>query len=316
MTMNMTRRFGVEIEFVGLNPQRAAEIVNAAGVACSFEGYTHRVMSSWKVVTDASVRGGAEIVSPPLEGEDGLNQLRTVLDALNNAGAGVRRSCGVHVHIEAAGMDASWIANVLNRYARFEGDIDAFMPPSRRGSANQYCKSLSRTRWNGNDVRSMANSMGCRYYKVNLQSYLKYGTLEFRQHAGSLNFAKISNWIGLLQQFVEASRPEAAAASVPSRSASRPRRRVLAAVNAYPGTTQNQLADILGSSPMAVNTHLRALLADGTLRRVRAGRSYQYHVANVQPRRTDAPREGDTLWTGVADSIREFFNVRRAVLAS
>lgn len=34
-----------------------------------------------------------------------------------------------------------------------------------------------------------------RYKKVNFNTYPVYGTIEFRQHSGSIDFAKISNWV-------------------------------------------------------------------------------------------------------------------------
>ena len=57
-------------------------------------------------------------------------------------GATANRSCGYHVHLDAADLTASDIRAIVTRYADHESEIDAFMPPSRRGNANTYCGSV------------------------------------------------------------------------------------------------------------------------------------------------------------------------------
>ena len=64
------------------------------------------------------------------------------------------------------------------------------MPEGRRGNTNTYCKNLTSVSNIVNKVEAsstvteMARVFGGRYYKLNLQSYLKYSTVEFRQHSG------------------------------------------------------------------------------------------------------------------------------------
>ena len=41
-----------------------------------------------------------------------------------------------------------------------------------------------------------------RYRKMNLQSFSKYGTVEIRQHQGTLNWLKIVNWMIFTQALV------------------------------------------------------------------------------------------------------------------
>ena len=52
-------------------------------------------------------------------------------------------------------------------------------------------------------ISQMANEMSGRYYKMNLQSYSRHQTIEFRQHSGTVEFTKISNWILFLHNLVE-----------------------------------------------------------------------------------------------------------------
>ena len=41
-----------------------------------------------------------------------------------------------------------------------------------------------------------------RYTKLNLQSYSRYGTCEFRGHQGTLDYTKIVAWVALTQNLV------------------------------------------------------------------------------------------------------------------
>jgi hypothetical protein len=100
------RTFGVEAEFYNITPQTAIDALRAVGIVAVNAGYTHRIMSEWKIVTDSSVTStgtgtgyGLELVSPILRGRDGLEQVAKALDALRNAGAKVNKSCGIHVHV-------------------------------------------------------------------------------------------------------------------------------------------------------------------------------------------------------------------------
>ena len=65
-------------------------------------------------------------------------------------------------------------------------------------------------------LRTLAYQMKDRYMTVNLEAVSKFGTLEFRQGAGTLHWVKITNWINLTQQFVtEGAKKSARIASAP-----------------------------------------------------------------------------------------------------
>jgi hypothetical protein len=220
------RKFGCEIEFVGISAEAAMRAIIAAGVPCrDFVRYDHRDSpTQWKVVTDSSVDGpggSGEVVSPILSGDAGLEQARQVCRALSAAGATVNRSCGLHVHVDARDLAARELTNVVFRYARFESDIDAFMPASRRGGNNSYCRSIvdwgrgaaRRALLACRQPRQMADAgysagTGDRFRKVNLCAFQAHGTVEFRHHSGSVNAEKISNWIKFCVNFVEVSRSQ------------------------------------------------------------------------------------------------------------
>lgn len=216
--MNVNRKFGIEIEAFNVERRVVAQALNAAGIACEVQGYNHHISDVWKVITDSSIVGcsnGFELVSPVLSGNAGIEQVKKVCEALKTIGVKVNKSCGLHVHIDARQLSVRDIKAVIGRYALNEDIIDAFMPISRRGNNNRYCASIL------NDYQSQSQAFqtleDCitirdiaedfahedRYFKLNIQSYLRHGSIEFRQHSGTIVADKIVNWIGFCQQFVD-----------------------------------------------------------------------------------------------------------------
>lgn len=209
-SFNQDRKFGVEIEFHSV-PQRAvAEALVEKGLLAVVEGYNHETRGYWKVITDSSC--GYELVSPPLKGREGLRQLELALEALNELGAKVDKKCGLHVHHDINEYNAKQIANIYASYIKYESVIDTFMPKSRRANENHFCQTLSLYTSKEamldrlKDVKELSDLTriySSRYVKLNCHSYIKYGTIEFRQHAGTISYEKVYNWILLTQQIVE-----------------------------------------------------------------------------------------------------------------
>lgn len=213
--------FGVELEFImprGMTHTECARRVSAAGVACEHQMYGHTVpRGAWKVVTDGSLSNftsGAELVSPPIRGEDGFRQLRTVCDTLTAMGAKVNTRCGLHVHVGVGTEGVSFFKNLVTLYASAQDAIDTFMPASRRSSENQYCSPVRVSRAslaaavNVNQVTSAIGQIpsaqrdGTRYCKLNLKSFFAYGTVEFRHHGGTVDANKAANWVRLCLRMV------------------------------------------------------------------------------------------------------------------
>lgn len=227
------RGFGIEIECLIPDTQAFIDAADRRGVCVRDEGYNHTTRSWWKLVTDGSVNSrtsggrryaGREVVSPPLRGEDGFRQVRAVCEALVEVGARVSRECGLHVHLEAQDLTAADAIRLIAGYTEAQASIDSLMPSSRRRGANQYCNA------HPNDVRHMlegtgryatyysppmsrnlqdiASRLSNRYVNVNVQSFPRYGTIEFRQHSGSIEYTKISAWIRLVHAAIRAAREE------------------------------------------------------------------------------------------------------------
>lgn len=203
--------FGVEIECImprGQDRWQVAQAITAAGVTCTEEHLSHGIPTTWKVVYDGSLSNrGCEVVSPPLTGEEGLNQLRKVCKALTAIRCKISRRCGFHVHVGAAAQGLGFFKNLVRLYSSAEKSIDRFLSPSRTN--NVYCHSI---RVNGDSLEAattladVARAVGQdhltprgagRYCKINLQSFWSYGTVEFRQHEGTVEAPKAEYWVRL-----------------------------------------------------------------------------------------------------------------------
>ena len=202
------RNFGIEIEAYNCTRERLASELTAAGINVQIEGYNHTDHTDhWKLVTDSSLCGNNtfELVSPILHGEQGLEELEKVCWVLDLCNAKVNDTCGLHVHMDAAEFDLATWKNLILAYKRLEGVIDNFMPRSRRN--NSYCKSLATI--SERDIRGAHDISDLRvafqhnrYHKVNLEAYVRYRTVEFRQHGGSTNFTKMSAWVHFLAKMI------------------------------------------------------------------------------------------------------------------
>lgn len=214
------RKFGVEIEFNGTPRQNAVNAIEELDnrIEVTIESWNHHVRPHWKFITDGSVdgigtgEGGLEAVSPILQGERGFAELGTVLKGIRQAGGQVNRSCGLHVHHDARDMTGIQLAWLLEFYTTNQGVIDGLLAPSRRSSnRNRWCQP-----WEGMDRQEMLAAarmpteeakrrMGRmnRYRTINVTAYAKYGSIEFRQHQGSLNARKITAWVKFGQAMME-----------------------------------------------------------------------------------------------------------------
>ena len=136
--------FGVEIEcLVAASLMRESAMRNA--MPFQYEGYNHTDNNHYyKFVSDSSIRGEnpIECVSPVLTGKAGMKSLENCCKALNEAGAQVNRSTGLHVHIGAQNLSDEAYVNVFKNYQKLERVIDTFMANSRRANNSEWCRTL------------------------------------------------------------------------------------------------------------------------------------------------------------------------------
>ena len=212
--------FGVEIEcLVAASLMRESAMRNA--MPFQYEGYNHVDNNHYyKFVSDSSIRGEnpIECVSPVLTGKAGMKSLENCCKALNEAGAQVNISTGLHVHIGAANLSDEAYINVFKNYQKLERVIDTFMARSRRANNSQWCRTLQGRNFmwctTKSDIFDAMN--GDRYFKVNACSYARHQTIEFRQHQGSTDFEKISNWVNFCAKLVAWSKKNVLSSEVTS----------------------------------------------------------------------------------------------------
>lgn len=331
----MNRKFGIELEITGITEEKATAALRAVGLEVSMEDYTHATTSHWKLVPDSSVFNGFEVVSPVLEGETGLATASAAINALKTAGAKADRSCGFHVHFDAQGLGVEDLRSIVNRYAAFEQQIDAFMPPSRRGNTNTYCRTVCNLAHNrrfqeARNVSALAAAQGGRYYKVNLQSLHRHGTIEFRQHNGIVDADRALNWIRMLDAFIaesmriartEPAQAGAAPAISPERNLTPSQRRLVDMLQTGSNSAVT-LATLLRIQPHTLRAAITRIRQAGVgIRAIRRQGVTFYEVtapqaAPARPRpRTRTGRVTDSLWAGIDAALATFYRNRAAVLA-
>ena len=207
------RKFGIELETASPNEKvlmDAVKLVKASGVNIQLTGYTHDHTPYWKVLKDASLSGGycREIVSPAFTNERGYAEVNTVASTLVTMGVKVNNSCGFHCHLDVSDLTPKQIARIVKFYQVYETEIDKLHQSSRRGNA-RYTGTLNQDRYANfdperiNTMNDLTSLFYDRYVKVNVQAYLRHGTIEFRQHGATIDPVKIVNWIKFCTRIVE-----------------------------------------------------------------------------------------------------------------
>jgi len=214
----LTRTIGVELEiagFVNPPPGTLADLYNTC--------------VKWRTAigTDGSIRAtegsrGVEIRTAPAAGNRFLNQLGSVMHAINRANGVVNNTCGLHVHvglqdIKANNVSATVWKNELGKLIYMWSTVeDAFYDlVTDERSRNRYCqRAMSNFTYTealrlyaaqGNYYHVYNATVGYleRYLGFNTQAITKYGTIEFRLHHGSLDRSIVPRWAMLCCAFVE-----------------------------------------------------------------------------------------------------------------
>lgn len=212
-------KFGIELELISpISSARLTAKLEQNGIKVITPNSTHEVVNGWKLVYDGSINTssgytGIELVSPI---SYDLKDLEIVCKLLNEVGIKVNSSCGLHVHHDINELKRQQIMRVYEFYNKYEKLINSFLPSSRVG--NRFCKPVSsiinRVRNCDTKQQLLKNIAGkesrsyydnCRYYCLNLRSFLYYGTIEFRQGASTTSFEDISNWILFTHRIIERS---------------------------------------------------------------------------------------------------------------
>ncbi len=159
-----THKFGIEVEFTGINRKRAAEVAaeylhGRMGEAHGYYG-TIKVTASdgriWKFMSDGSINlqsrqngrivpvsdneYSVEMVSPILSYYEDIGDIQSLVRRLRKAGGFANNTCGIHIHLDGAEHTPKSIRNFVNLIASRN---DLFykalqIPPERM----KYCKKM------------------------------------------------------------------------------------------------------------------------------------------------------------------------------
>ena len=132
----------------------------------------------WNCEADASVSGyapygyvGLEVVSPVLEGEDGLGEVVGFFDYLKEIKAKVSHRTGMHVHVDGSGLEPDEVREVQEAFKTYEAAFYG-LNGEHYGERlqNPYC--VPSENWRGQG----------RYCSLNVMNYLagRKKTLECR----------------------------------------------------------------------------------------------------------------------------------------
>jgi hypothetical protein len=236
--------FGCEIECFGPTSQYEIRdaLVNAGLRAMreSDRGYGVYDNEIWAVGSDCSIDapGSArafEIKSPILKGIEGLRAIRKACAVFRGLNLNVNKTCGLHVHVgiknAANQFQVDEILEILRRYNDHKSKIDLLLAKSRRSGENEFCvdvdeaiESIEAAIEDNGDYLSLndLSGYGEHYDAVSVEALSKYGTLEFRQHHGTVSGKKITNWIKFLLNHVEMARKIVKAKKTPAKKAWKP----------------------------------------------------------------------------------------------
>lgn len=210
----ITGKFGVELECFNVPNQTVVDALNNAGIPAIRAGYSGNDYTKFQIKHDGSIQGsnGFEVVSPILEGEAGIATIRKVCEIITALGAQVNQSTGFHIHHNVSNWGIKEFRNLFKRFVKFEAGMDSIQPKSRRNQANRYVGSLYGSMTNtsvesqavlfgdiekAKTVRQLGQVFSTRYLKLNLQSFFRMGSVEFRHHSGTTDADKVENYIRL-----------------------------------------------------------------------------------------------------------------------
>ena len=186
------KTYGIELETSSISIRTAQSALDAVGLA-------------WSCKPDGTAGVDAEAVSPILN-DGSLNESITAARALLKAGATVNKKTGFHVHIGADHYGTDGIAALVRNWYTAADAIGALVAPSRLN--NHFCNhrldSAFLESWSESIRNGRIDNAGRgRYLSLNLDSYQRHGTVEFRLHHGTLNGKKIQAWAEFVQAIAQ-----------------------------------------------------------------------------------------------------------------
>lgn len=353
----MTYAFGIEIETTGATIASIKRELNRAEI------------HGCEVKPDGTPSVDAEIVLPPLaDCQFAYDYIDSVCTAIERAGATVNRQCGLHVHISNAPMngnatrfcgdsiahkertgryvtgqyfgdplDAVAVKDIVLRYTRMQSTVDSMLPASRRD--NRYCLPHDQRSIEGAEtLEQLTRATRGKFTTVNLTTWQR-GTIEFRQHSGTIEAEKIWNWVQFLLNLVlwtATERVETGTRTIVTETPAQPFRRGSRVGVQYSmmrtgnGATTRDIMDATGCSEQRVRaavTEIRSRVGhDAVVTHTQQANGARYgdgtdHTRYQVLERAEAETTGATLipenrrgvasiWAGLSDELFEYWNNR------
>ena len=363
MTKQLTGGFEIEISGV------AIAVIKAEFLRCGIRGC--------KVVRDATPTVDAEIVTPVYaNSQTAREHLISICDALARLGCRVNSRCGLHIHIgnaplndnvtpaqftgtsiahtehtgeyytdHAEPFDAVVVKDIMMRYTRMQtspNGINACLPESRRESP--MCTRLNLHKVEAaNTISELTAATHGKFSSINLMPWAN-GTIEFRQHSGTIEAEKIWAWFQFLLNLVThtlENRVTDAARTIVTDTPEQPFRRGARIGVTYDlmrtdgGATTQQIMDATGCTEGDVRrrvSEIRTRVGDAAVvtgTQQSNGASYgdgTHHASYTVLFAFETTTDGATLlpdnaignasiWAGLPDEAYEYWQDRIAALA-
>jgi hypothetical protein len=146
---------------------------------------------------------GLEFVSPILQGDKGLEEIRKFCRLAHKRKFQVDRQCGLHIHLDMRGKSVEQCRNTAYAYHLTYPYWQQLVHPSRDN--NSYSRGM---RYDRSEILRFADfsefsTYQDRYQFINWSAYNDHGTVEVRGHEGSLHAPEICNWIKTHARFVD-----------------------------------------------------------------------------------------------------------------
>ena len=232
--------FGVEVEMTGITRKQAAQALAAYFGTEPRHGSDHYDSwyvtdtdgKEWRLMYDSSIETekrdengythiasrlyAVEMVTPKLTYAE-LPKLQECVRQVRHAGAKVNRTCGIHVHVDAANHNRQSLKNLLSiMYSKEDILFKALQVNSSRVS--QYCQkvrepmlkearklSSDETKnltalesiWYEGNISDREHYNWTRYYALNLHSVFYRGTVEWRCFNSTLHAGKVAAYVNL-----------------------------------------------------------------------------------------------------------------------
>lgn len=232
--------FGVEVEMTGITREAAARaLAEHFGTAPRHTGDYYDSWyvpdpegKEWRVMSDGSIRKerktasgyqetpnrnySVELVSPKLTYAE-MPKFQECVRRVRKAGAKVNSSCGIHVHVDAAGHDRQSLKNLLSimyskedilfkalrvdpdRVSRYCQKVREPMLEQARKLSAEETRDLTQLEdiWYEGNIRHHEHYNWTRYYALNLHSVFYRGTVEFRCFNSTLHAGRAKAYIDL-----------------------------------------------------------------------------------------------------------------------